>query len=330
MKKSSKRFPISTEAKNSYGFRVKTTGVDLTEFNNNPLLLWMHKRPKGERQDEILPLGYWTDIEVRDGQITGVPMFDESDPFAMKIYNKVENGTIKMASAGLKPGEFEEIDGEKWLIKSSLQEGSLCDIGSNSESLAIALYNDNDEIINLAQFNEQFNINKTQTMKTIQLTEATSTLLKLKDGADAADAHVAILELVTLSKNQETEIATLKSEKKELQDKVDLADKDSAKNKVIALVDKAVEDRKITADQKDSLVTLGEKDETALTTYLGTLKAAPLVTTKLSQGEEKDDSLLKLSWDELDKSNKLITLKEQNPEAFKEKYKDKFGSEPKS
>ena len=40
-----------------------------------------------------------------------------------------------------------------------------------------------------------------------------------------------------------------------------------------------------------------------------------------------DNALLKLSYDELDKSNQLIKLKADNIEAFKEKYKAKFGTE---
>ena len=103
MKKSTKRFILSTEAKNSNGFRVRTAGINLADFKSNPLLLWLHKRPKGERADEILPLGRWEDIELKDGVVSAVPVFDEDDEFAMRIYKKVENGSLKMASAGLLP-----------------------------------------------------------------------------------------------------------------------------------------------------------------------------------------------------------------------------------
>jgi len=120
MKKSSKRFTITSEALNASGFKVRTAGIDLTDFKQNPLLLFMHKRPTGERTDEVLPLGYWDDIQVADGKITGVPVFDDTDPFAVKIYNKVENGTIKMAYAGLHPLEFAETNDEKWLEKARL------------------------------------------------------------------------------------------------------------------------------------------------------------------------------------------------------------------
>ena len=35
---------ISTEAVNSYGTRVLTDGIDPSQFERNPVLLWMHRR----------------------------------------------------------------------------------------------------------------------------------------------------------------------------------------------------------------------------------------------------------------------------------------------
>ena len=327
MKKSSKRFTISTEAKNSHGFRVRTEGVDLTDFRKNPLLLWMHQRPKGERSDEILPLGYWADIEVKDGKITGVPMFDESDPFAMKIYNKVENGTIKMASAGLKPGTFKTEGADKWLWNSSIQEGSLCDIGSNKEALGVALYNEENELVKLADFEQTFKT-KSNTMKSLELpADAVLPLLKLNEGANAADAHEAILKLVTTSNNQAIEIVTLKQEKTDLKKELDDLKKADESTKITALVDKAVEDRKITADQKDSMIKLAESNYDSAKSYLESLTPAPTVASQTGKGGDAAKELMKLSWQELDAQGKLIQLKEENFEGFKEKFKEEFKTE---
>lgn len=330
MKKSTKRFVISSEAVNSLGFRVRTSGVDLTDFNKNPLLLWMHQRPKGERQDEVLPLGYWADIELKDGKITGVPMFDDTDPFAMKIYNKVENGTIKMASAGLKPFNFAELDGEKWLETSSLQEASMCDIGSNKEALSVALYNKENELIKLSEFQQTFNSN-TKDMKLIELSASSVLpLLKLKEDANAAEAHAAILNLVTLAENQKTQLGVLETEKQALQEKVDLAEGADQKNVLLALVNKAKDDRKITEDEVPHYIALGEKAFDATKALLDGKVAAKPVNESLKKGDKKDVDLVKLSWLELEKEGKLVQLKEQNLDVFKEKFKEEFGAEYKS
>jgi len=334
MKKSSKRFPITTEAKNSLGFRVRTEGIDLTDFNANPLLLWMHKRPKGERQDEVLPLGFWGDLELKDGKVTGVPYFDDTDPFAMKIYNKVENGTIKMASAGLRPIEFSETAGEKWLEKSSLQEGSLCDIGSNKESISIALYNDDNEIIKLADFEQTSKLDasttkiKTKTdMKLIELSAESMPLLNLQEGATGVEAHAAIQNLITLAETQKTEMDGVKATNKELLEKIELSETASKTEKIIGLVDQAVTDRKITADQKPSMVKLAEADFDSTKAYLEGLTSAPTVASQVGKDAKKDEALVNLSWKELEGQGKLIQLREGNFEIFAEKFKAEFGTD---
>lgn len=53
-----KSFVIVDESKvNSFGFRTLVDGIDLKQFNKNPLMLWMHVRAFRGTKDEILPLG---------------------------------------------------------------------------------------------------------------------------------------------------------------------------------------------------------------------------------------------------------------------------------
>lgn len=342
MKKSSKRFVISTDTENSYGFRVKTSGIDLSDFHLNPILLWMHRRPKGDSKDEVLPLGFWVDLAMENGALMGTPSFDESDPFAMSIYHKVENGTIKMASAGLKPGKdaaWALVDGVKTLVNSKLVEASLVDIGSNPDARAIALYNENDEQISLsAEFIDslipQPNLND-RNMKLIQLSADILPLIGLAEGAKPEDVQAKIGELVTLADTQKTTIETLTSEKaaadkkaEDIQKKLDDEIKLASETKIIALVDKAVEDRKITADQKPHFVKLATADLDSVTAVLNSMPANPTVKSQLEVTPEGPlAELVKLSYGELDKSGKLTKLKELAPDVFKAKYKEKFGTE---
>jgi len=174
MLKSSKTFVITTEAVNSFGFRVLTAGVDLSQYQKNPILLWMHQRANSPDKNAVLPLGIMTDLKVINNQISGVPNFDEKDDFAMSIYNKVENGIINMASPGLLPIEMSDApelmkpgQTQPTVTKSVLKEVSLCDIGSNPEALAIALYDVNGSKINLsAQTVKNLNLSTTPTSTT--------------------------------------------------------------------------------------------------------------------------------------------------------------------
>lgn len=64
-----KRIRISNETLNCYGTWIRTEGIDLTQFNRNPVLLWMHQRG--------VVIGMIKDIRVADGEVTGEPWFDE-------------------------------------------------------------------------------------------------------------------------------------------------------------------------------------------------------------------------------------------------------------
>ena len=323
-KRSNKRLIISTQAANGHGFRTRTAGIDLADFTNNPLLLWMHRRPTGDSKEEILPLGYWDDVKLEDDKLSGVPVFDANDEFAMKIYHKVENGTIRMASAGLKPKTFKEDGDELWLWESSLFEASLCDIGSNKEALAVSLYNEDAQVVTLSDVYTKTKIDKP--MSKIKLTATAARILNLSEGHEMEPTE-AVNQLVTLAdglvqknKTLNTDLDNAKTALKTAQDAVTLAEKEAVLDKAITV------DRKITADEKPFLLKMDKED---LVQYLSKKAPAPTVASQMEGGKKVDDELLTLSYDELHKGNKLAQLKEQDYEAYKEKFKAKFGHEPK-
>ncbi|MGY3054376.1 hypothetical protein ACVWYG_002583 [Pedobacter sp. UYEF25] len=338
MLKSTKRFLLTSEKKNNQGFKVRTAGIDLTDFYNNPIMLFMHERPKGLSTTEVLPLGFWADLEIlADGRVYGTPVFDDTDDFAVKIYNKVENGTIKMASAGLAPGTFSDDPLDLWLETSIGVEFSIVDRGSNSEALSssIALYNKTNELVTLSDFQSIINSTKSSEMKIIQLSAATAALLLLKDGATETEAHTAIESLVTLAATNKTAIETLTAdkaalatEKVELQTKVDEAVNLASTEKVIALVDKAIDvDRKITADLREDYIKLGFDTASSM---LAKMPANPTINSKVEKeggAAKQDPDFVKLSYSELDKAGKLIKLKADNLELFKAKFKEQYSTD---
>jgi len=328
MKKSNKRLTLTTEALNDKGFRVRTSGIDLSLFNNNPIMLWMHKRPSGESRDEVLPLGNWAEIKLDGAAITAVPQFDDTDDFALKIANKVENGTIRMASAGLLPLEMENVDGQIWLTKSRMIEASIVDAGSNPEALAVQLYNEKGEMVTLSQAYEQFDTTKIEPMTKIKLSASAAKLLTLSEGAEMDPTEV-MQKLVTLATDQAAKITELSTAKETAETNLKTLREEQATVTLNSLLDKAVEDHKITADEKPHYLKLGKSDLDSVKAILDAKPAQKSVAETLASkaGKEGDSELLKLSWDELDKAGKLVQLKSENPEAFKEKYKARFNTE---
>jgi hypothetical protein len=205
--------------------------------------------------------------------------------------------------------------------------------------MAIALYDEDDQLITLsAEYIE--NVITTQNpdndMKLIQLSPEVLPLLKLADGATPEQVQAKINELVTLADTQKTTIETLTSEKEEvvkLKEKAE-ADlvklkEDAAKEQLVSLVDKAIEDRKITADQKEDFVKLSYDDAKSI---LDKMPGNPTVKSQVEGGAQQQskaaDEWIKLSYDELDSNELLPRVKREAPELFEAKFEEKFGTKP--
>jgi hypothetical protein len=134
-----KQFRVTNERLNAYGFWVKTSGIDLSDFQENPVMLKMHQRWDG------MPIGRWEGITVQGDEILMTPVFDDEDEDALKVKRKVERGFLKAASIGI---EILEVSDELSMLKpgqrrptvtkSKLLEVSIVDIPANGA--AVSLY----------------------------------------------------------------------------------------------------------------------------------------------------------------------------------------------
>jgi len=147
-KKVDKRFILTDDSINSYGFRVLTSGINLDRFRKNPILLWMHLRDEGSPEwCDYKPIGHWEDIvyDEKAGTLSAVPYFDLTDDLSKQICAKVEEGTINATSIGFRIIETSEdkqylLPGQTraTVTKSEIMECSLVDIPANAN--AVRLY----------------------------------------------------------------------------------------------------------------------------------------------------------------------------------------------
>lgn len=327
----SKRIVLSNDTVNRFGFWVATAGIDLSQYEKNPIMLFMHK----EVDRDNLPIGHMTGLRIEaDGSLTGVPAFDDEDDFAVKLYKKYEKGIIKMASVGLIPKEWSTDakdlrDGQTLptLMKSILDEISLCDRGANND--ALQLKDAYGERINLSNGHYPHipKIKKNDNMKTIELKnpDGLLALLVLTADADESAINAAVKKLsednVSLTASAGKLQAALDEKTKELE-KVELSAKQA---KIEALVQGAVDARKITADEKDEYVSLAgsnyESVEKLLAKKVGTPTAESVFKGNQSQTDRLTE-LVKLSFHELHKTGKLEELKALDIDAFNEKVKE--------
>ena len=326
-----RRVVISDENVNSYGFWVRTIGIDISQFAKNPIMLWMHNRSWRGTNDEVLPIGRVEDLKFENGELTGLPVFDQNDEFAKKIESKWENRILNMCSPGLQIIEESEAPeyikpGQRRMtvLKSKLKEISIVDLGSNDNALGLAFYDAEDKLIELKSGNDECPVsllkqetpikNENNNMKTIALA------LGMPESATEAEINVSLSAVLAENKR-------LKDEKSARE----LADKTAQKNQAIVLVDKAVKEGKINANAKDSFLSLFDDNFDAAKLSLESIPARPNVAAQIENNDGGDSStvanLQKLSWDDLDKQNKLEGLKLSYPVIFAEKYKEKFNKD---
>jgi HK97 family phage prohead protease len=133
-------FVISTEAPDSYGTVFKSDGWDLKRYEKNPVVFYAH-RSWSDNPDMVIGT---SEVRMEDKQLIGVLRFEpaEINPLAEKVWQKVQAGTLRMASIGANPkkGHYgdEKLGENRDLIyfdEQELLEWSIVPIGSNPEAL---------------------------------------------------------------------------------------------------------------------------------------------------------------------------------------------------
>lgn len=133
-------FVISSEAVDSYDTVFKMDGWDLTRYQKNPIVAYGH-RTWSDDPDMILGT---SEVRVEGNQLIGKVRFESADvnPVAEKVWQKVQAGTLRMASVGANPIEWRmgiAADGENpgvlYFTRTELYEWSIVPLGSNPDAL---------------------------------------------------------------------------------------------------------------------------------------------------------------------------------------------------
>lgn len=319
-----KRVRISNERLNSYGTRVLTAGMNVEQYNRNPVLLYMHERGQ--------VIGYVKDLKVEGDEVTGELMFDEATELSQRCKKQWEFGSLKMVSAGIDILELSEdpkhlVQGQTspTISKSKLFEVSLVDIGANDD--AIVLQKDGKRIEFSAWQSDRVergkdggvelpllhsNNNKNQKPKQMDQ-EKLALQLGLPKDADEATINAKLAKLQA----DGAEAETLRQERDTLR-----------AARIETLVNAAIAEKKIGEDKKQQFLDLGKKigaDELKQTfdAMSPQVKLSNIVNGggAPAGGHAEYKKLSDVPSDELSK------MREQNPAQYKKLYKAEYGIE---
>lgn len=158
----------------------------------------------------------------------------------------------------------------------------------------------------------------------MEFTNDVKKLLNLHDKAEEKEVLAALLPAL-----QERDSLKAKLAEKEK------AEKEAQKAETTTLIDKAVADGKLNADNKQVWVEMFEKDFNTAKSALAAIPVRQQISNQLNTGgsgsENKDEftKLNAMSFDDLDKMNLLKTVKDKYPDMFSEKFEAKYGTKPK-
>ena len=314
---------ISTSGLNCYGSRVLTSGIDLTQYTKNPILLWMHRRCF---ERDAMPIGRIENLRVEGDRLIGTPVFDEQDQFAKKIADKWENGFLKMASAGIEILETSEspehlLQGQTraTITRCRLEEVSIVDIGGNDD--ALQLWNDG-KLVKLAAGETSPHLplllKKDNAEGTAPETEVDNSINKPSMNKET----LQLLGLPETATEQEVESA-VRLLKKQADDAKDLQ-----LASITAMVDAAISEKRITADKKDHFVSLGKSAGIeSLRTTLDLMKPAQKPTEVINQHSEKPAGEEHKTYAKLSEvpADEIPALKKENPTEYARLYKAEYG-----
>lgn len=309
---------ISTSRLNSYGCRVITSGIDYSQFEKNPILLYMHKRG----YDGSMPIGRVENIRVDGDRLIGTPVFDDEDDYAAKVSHKWDKDFLRMSSASIEPIEISTdpsvlVEGQTraTITKSKLIEVSIVDIGSNDDALKLV---NKDKVLELAAGVQSDVVpllelsNQTQTEESVGAKEQNT-----QNKTKAMDKILLALGLAATASEDEAVIAI-----KGLQNKVTTVEL----ARVNSAIDAAVADKRTTEDKREHFLNLAKTAGfDAMKSTLDMLKPAVKPIDALHLGRNAEDT--KKAWGDLS-AEERVTLRNTNKEEYIKLYRQEYGMAP--
>ncbi len=310
-----KRIVISDESVNCYGTWVKTDGVDISQYERNPVLLWMHWRG--------VIIGCIKDIKKEGEKITGEPYFDEVRDESKLAKQQWDKGTLKMASANLevtetsdapeliKPGQYRAT-----ATRSKLIETSMVDIGGNDNALPLVLTFKGQELKLAAGENSDGLPLLTNKNNQKDEEKMDYKAIALKLGLPETAGENEILSSIDVLNGYKSANQQLQQEKEQMQ----LAS-------ITTAVDTAIAEKRILAEKKEHFIGVGQKigvESLKLTFSSMTPMQKPMDLLHTTGG---GSGSMTLDWKKLSDvpADQMANLKENDKNTYMKLFKAEYG-----
>lgn len=325
-----KRVRISNESVNCYGTRILTSGIDLAQYQRNPVLLYMHERGK--------VVGLVKDVKVEGQDVTGELVFDEATDLSRQLKKQWEFGSVKMVSANFQVLEMSDdkqllVEGQQrpTVTKSKLIEVSVVDIGGNDDAIVLthegktitlsAGQNAIDGVLPLLD-----NVSKTPLKNKEMELKDLAIKLGLKETATEVEVNEKLASL-SFAANEVTNLKNQLQTVMEQQQAVELA-------AITRAVETAIAEKRLAAGMKDHFVELGKKlglEQLNLT--LSAMQPQSKITATLRRTDNGNIVADPQDYSKYEKlsavpANVMMDLHDNHHDEFVRLYQAEYGFEP--
>ena len=295
-----------------------TSGLDVKQYERNPVLLYMHERGN--------VIGYVKDLEKTDSEVTGELVFDEASELSIRCKKQWDFGSLKMVSAGLDIVELSDdplllLEGQTspTVTKSKLYEVSLVDIGAN------------DDAIVLKKDGKQITLGKDSACPLPLLAKKKEPLIQQNEEEMEMKSIAKQLGMAETASAEEisAKIETMKSETSELSKMKESRDRLELEM-VTGMVSKAVEDGKVNASKKDVLLNLGkeighERLQEVMDAVCAPKHASLKAMVNSTSGAHVEDGWSKYKKLSEVPCGEIMKLKTESPAEYSRLYKSEYG-----
>ena len=331
-KKIEQEFILSDSSLNVYGFRLNTEGYVIGEFLKNPIGYYGH-----EKEDGVLLR--WEDLRIEGDKVIGKPVINLEHPRGERTVQEIEEGFLNAASVGnivvldyhSEPGEEGTEDVlvvDKWYNK----ECSLVDNPGNREAFRTELADSDGIPVSVGDLRDR--------TAEIKLRLATTAPAVKEDAPvlfQAQPDHVVItselLEILDLNDDADSEsvlrkLKELKDEGNRLRIEAEAVNRGNREREVLEILEGGLKDGRFTPATRMELELHFRDNPQGLKRLVGTMPAYQSIAERLRKIPDDIKDLADLSYDELDKTDKLQMLLTKAPDLYREKYQRKFGKLP--
>jgi len=312
------RYILNADSINDKGLIVDTDGIDLSEFESNPVMLRSHNPEK--------ILGRWKNLKRENKILTAEPEYNLDNPDAVLAMRECDKDLSTGVSIGIKfsPDDVEMVDGIGVIKKSKLFEASITPIPANGICRKYVVNGNELKFENVLELCLSLGIVKPEKEEIKeepkQFLISNTLELETKYKLELSQKDVEILNLKSQLINLSTDQNELKNDYSKLQLETTQLKKERLSEQIVSFLNEARRLGQITLEEKSGFASLAQKDFNSVKKIINAKpKKNPNNLSEILKFDQSRNTWTYHDWRDNDMEG-LERMREQDPNRYYKLY----------